>query len=85
VVQLTWAPATDENSGEKDIERYVVWRRPSTTPDWGDPLVSIPSGLPGYTYVDGSVTIGTTYYYALAAQDCSPALSAQALSGSVTP
>jgi prepilin-type N-terminal cleavage/methylation domain-containing protein len=85
VVQLAWSPATDENAGEKDVERYVVWRRPSTTTDWGDPLVSIPSGSPSYVYVDGSVTTGTTYYYAVAAQDCSPALSAQALSGSVTP
>jgi len=84
-VQLTWSPAVDENSGEKDIERYVVWRRPSTTTDWGDPLVSIPSGSPSYVYTDGSVSAGTTYYYAVAAQDCSPALSPQALSGSVTP
>jgi type II secretory pathway component PulJ len=84
-VQLTWAPAVDETSGEKDVERYAVWRRLAASPDWGDPLVSIPAGSPSYSWTDGSVSIGTTYVYAVAAQDCSPALSPQAISGSVTP
>jgi len=85
LVQLTWTQAVDEISGEKDVERYVIWRRPSSTTDWGDPIVSIPAGSPNYSWNDGTVTVGTTYFYALAAQDCSPALSPQALSGSVTP
>jgi hypothetical protein len=28
--QITWTPATDENTGEKNVRRYVVWRRLST-------------------------------------------------------
>jgi prepilin-type N-terminal cleavage/methylation domain-containing protein len=74
-IKLTWTPATDENAGEKDVERYVIWRRLSTNPDWGDPLVSIPSGQATYLYIDGTVATGVQYYYALAAQDCTPSLS----------
>jgi Tfp pilus assembly protein PilV len=84
VVQLTWGQSVDEVTGEKDVERYVVWRS-TAPPDWGDPLVSVPAGSATYTYTDGSVSPGTKYWYAVAAQDCSPALSPQALSGSVTP
>jgi type II secretory pathway pseudopilin PulG len=77
-IKLTWAPSTDENTGEKDVERYVVWRRLATNPDWGDPLVSVPSGQGAYQYVDGGLTTGLQYYYALAAQDCTPSLSPMA-------
>lgn len=84
-VKLTWTPATDETAGEKDVERYVVWRRPTASPDWGDPIVSIPSGLAVYQYSDATVTPGTQYVYALAAQDCTPSLSTIASSNSVTP
>jgi len=79
-IKLTWAKGTDESAGEKDIERYVVWRRQSITPDWGDPIVSIPSGQPTYQYVDFGVATGLQYYYALAAQDCTPSLSPMASS-----
>jgi prepilin-type N-terminal cleavage/methylation domain-containing protein len=84
-VKLTWGQATDENAGEKDVERYVLWRRPAASPDWGDPLVSIPSGSATYQYVDATVTPGTQYFYALAAQDCTPSLSPMAISNSATP
>ena len=79
-VKLTWLPATDENGGEKDVERYVIWRRLSTTTDWGDPLVSIPSGNATYLYNDASVTSGSTYYYQIAAEDCNPSMSSTATS-----
>jgi hypothetical protein len=76
-VTLTWNPATDENLGEKDIERYVIWRRVSTDPAFGDPLVSIPSGSPSYLYSDATVAPATSYYYAVAAEDCTPNMSTQ--------
>lgn len=78
-IKLTWLPGQDENTGEKDIERYVLWRRLSTNPDWGDPIVSVPSGQALYTYMDGGLTSGLQYYYALEAQDCTPSVSAQAV------
>lgn len=79
-VKLTWTPATDENAGEKDVERYVIWRKLSTATDWGDPLVSIPSGNATYLYNDASVASGKTYFYQIAAEDCNPSLSPTATS-----
>lgn len=84
-VQLTWAPAVDETGGEKDVVRYVLWRRVGGATDWGTPYVAIPAGSPAYAYVDAAVTSGQTYQYQLAAQDCTPSLSTSpATSGVVT-
>ena len=75
-VTLTWLPAFDENYGEKDVVRYVIWRKISTDPTWTDPLTSIPAGQATYSYTDKQgLANGTTYDYRLAAQDCSPKLS----------
>ncbi len=78
---LTWTPAVDEIGGERDVVRYVIYRRDGATPDWGNPLLSIPSGEASYTYSDGDVIPGQVYWYALAAQDCTPALSGQVQAG----
>ena len=85
IVTLTWTPATDETSGEEDVTRYVLWRRITGEPDWGDPYLSIPPGNTSYTYEDEAVVAGTSYDYALAAQDCTPSLSSLALAGPVVP
>lgn len=84
IVTLTWNAATDENSGEKDVERYVLWRRLSADPDWGDPYVTIPAGTAPYSYTDAGVAPATAYVYALAAQDCTPTMSNQAATPIVT-
>jgi hypothetical protein len=85
-VRLTWNPATDETGGEQDVVRYVVYRQAGAmTPDWGDPLFSIPAGLPSYSFLDQTVEAGTSYTYALAGQDCTPSLSSIAISVIVTP
>jgi len=84
-VDVQWNEATDEAGGEKDIERYVIWRKQSSDPAFGDAYLSIPAaGTATYTYTDRDVTSGTTYVYALAAEDCTPSLSTQAVSGAVT-
>ena len=76
VVRLDWLPATDESVGEKDVIRYVLYRRPvPNIGDWGDPFLSIPAGAASYTYEDATVQVGATYQYAHAAQDCTPTLS----------
>lgn len=83
-VTLTWNRAFDENLGERDVVRYVLWRRDVTDPDWADPLTSIPAlGTANYTHVDADLIPGTTYEYRLAAQDCTPRLSAVATSNQV--
>jgi hypothetical protein len=78
-VTLSWGPAVDESGGEKDVLRYIVWKRPAGGGDWGPPFMSIPAGLPGYAYVDDQVQHGQTYDYAISAQDCTPSQSAQIL------
>ena len=82
-VVLAWGQATDESGGENDVTRYVLWRRLDTTADWGDPYLSIPPGNPSYTYLDQTVTSGSSYLYALAAQDCTPSLSELAVAGPI--
>ena len=75
-VTVTWTKSTDDNSGEKDIERYAIFRRPQAATVFGDPISSIPGRLAAnYSFVDNAVVSGQTYVYGIAAQDCTPALS----------
>lgn len=84
-VQLTWPAATDENSGEKDVVRYVIWRRRPADPVFTDmdPYVSLPAGAPTYVFQDADVITGDILYYAVAAQDCTPSLSSLTTVGPV--
>lgn len=83
-VTLTWNRAFDENLGEKDVVRYVLWRRDVADPDWTDPLASVAAtGAANYALVDADLVAGTTYEYRLSAQDCTPRLSAVATSNQV--
>jgi prepilin-type N-terminal cleavage/methylation domain-containing protein len=79
-VRLTWTPAFDENLGEKDVVRYVIWRKKTTDLNWTDPLTSVAAGQANYTYDDNQGFVpgaGIQYEYRLSAQDCSPKLSTQ--------
>jgi hypothetical protein len=83
-VNLTWSPATDETSGEKDVVSYVIWRKLSTHLTFGNPYLSVPAGSAAYIYTDAAVAHGAVYVYQLAAEDCTPALSSTTTSSSVT-
>jgi prepilin-type N-terminal cleavage/methylation domain-containing protein len=84
-VQITWGASTDDNGGEKDIERYAIFRRLSSATSFGDPISSIPSSLAAsYTYTDLGVAAGQTYVYGIAVQDCTPSLSPLTASLAVT-
>jgi hypothetical protein len=74
-VDLAWSAAPDESGGERDVLRYVIWRRVSGTTDWGDPYLSVSSGVTAYQYRDEQVVGGVRYDYAIASQDCTPSLS----------
>jgi prepilin-type N-terminal cleavage/methylation domain-containing protein len=84
---LRWNASPDDGGGEKDVVRYVLWR--STTPfafgTFGDPYLSVAAGSGTYEYFDQSVLPLTTYYYAMAAQDCTPTLSSLRTSTVVIP
>jgi hypothetical protein len=85
VLRLTWNAAVDETAGEKDVMRYVVWRDTSVFTIAGDPYLSIAAGNPTYQYDDAAVVSGRKYYYALAAQDCTPSISTLATSAAIVP
>ncbi|MCL4866758.1 MAG: type II secretion system GspH family protein [Gemmatimonadales bacterium] len=82
-IELSWGAAVDETAGETDVIRYVVWRRVGGAVAWGDPITSVPTGGAPYLYTDVDVVTGETYQYAVAAQDCTPALSPLAQAGPV--
>lgn len=83
-VRLLWNRATDEGGGERDVINYVIFRQTTAGPV-RDPMLSIPGGQTSYLYDDYDITPGTTYYYSIAAQDCTPALSDVMSISPVTP
>lgn len=82
-ITVSWSPSQDEKGGEKDVQRYVVFRREAANPDWGDAFASIAGGLASYTLVDSDLQLGETWTYAVSAQDCTPANSDIAMSNPV--
>ena len=82
-IKLEWVRATDEATGERDVLRYVIWRRKGSTGAWGDPLVSVSPGSSSYVYEDRTALADSLYSYALAAQDCTPQYSDLAETGTV--
>ncbi len=84
-VTITWSKSTDDGGGEKDIERYAIFRRLQSTTQFGDPITSIvATQAANYTFTDANVVPGQTYVYGIAAQDCTPALSSVNSSSAVT-
>lgn len=75
IVRLRWLPAVDETGGERDVIRYVIWRKLFGASAWAEPLVSIPAGMPSYEFNDTRIPGPGVYVYGVAAQDCTPALS----------
>jgi hypothetical protein len=82
-VTVSFTRALDEGGGEKDVERYAIYRRVSTVPDFGEPLTSVAAGQTSYTYNDQSVQSGVSYVYAVAAQDCGGQFSTVVSTGTV--
>lgn len=75
-IELTWGPAVDEEAGERDVIRYVIWRELVSEPESAEPYRSIAAGSDEYVFRDLKVEPGATYEYRVAAQDCTPNLSA---------
>ncbi|HXI20659.1 MAG TPA: prepilin-type N-terminal cleavage/methylation domain-containing protein [Gemmatimonadales bacterium] len=75
---LTWSRAVDEVGGESDVRAYVIWRRPVGTTTWPDPIATVAAGPTSPSYADETAVPGYLpgYEYGLAAQDCTPSLSA---------
>ena len=76
-VRVTWSIATDEVGGEKDVERYAVYRRRDGAGNFDDePIAIIPAaGRASYTITDSDVLQNDNWQYGVDAQDCSPSAS----------
>jgi prepilin-type N-terminal cleavage/methylation domain-containing protein len=74
-VRLLWVPSVDETGGERDVERYALFKRPAGSTDWGEPFTSIPAGLANYSFDDFAVSPLESWEYGLISQDCTPASS----------
>lgn len=89
-VWLSWGASADQASGEQDVRQYIIWRRLSATAAWAEPLVVVraETGLTTYTTEISGNEPGTSYVFAVAAQDCTPAqssLTTTTLTTSVAP
>jgi hypothetical protein len=85
VLRVNWTAAVDETAGERDVMRYVIWRDTSAITMASDPFLNIPAGASPYQFDDTNVVAGTKYYYALAAQDCTPSLSSLTTAWAIVP
>lgn len=80
---LSWGAATDEYGGEKDVEKYVIYRR-TVAGAFADPLAAIPAGLSSYSFTDTQVQSADQWVYGVAAEDCGGQFSPVAASSQVT-
>ncbi len=74
-VTVTWAASVDDATGEKDVDRYAIFRRLSSVSTFDEPVTSIPAGAANYTFTDADLISGQHWIYGVAAQDCTPASS----------
>ena len=74
-VTITWAKSLDQDDGEKDVGRYMVFKKPAASTDWGNPIADIAASQDTYTLDDTTLPNGF-WTYGIIAQDCSPANSA---------
>jgi prepilin-type N-terminal cleavage/methylation domain-containing protein len=84
VVRLTWTPAVDESAGERDVEKYVIYRRTLAAAAFDDALQTVPAGQTSYTFDDASVLNDSTYVFGVTALDCTPLESTPSLTAAIT-
>ena len=82
-VTITWNASVDETGGEKDVERYALYRRPDSVATFDQPFSSIPAGSATYSFTDNNVQPGDHWIYGISAQDCTPANSPIATTGTI--
>ncbi|MEK7401261.1 MAG: prepilin-type N-terminal cleavage/methylation domain-containing protein [Gemmatimonadota bacterium] len=84
-VVISWPKSSDETAGEKDVERYALYRRPNGSPTTADDVfASVPAGSVSYAFTDTDVKSGEQWIYGAASQDCTPNSSSVTFASSVT-
>ena len=74
-VTIAWTKSLDQDAGEKDVGRYMVFKKLSASSDWGNPIADVAASQNSYTLDDTTLPVGL-WSYGIIAQDCSPANSA---------
>lgn len=82
-VRIQFSASPDEAAGEKDVERYAVFRR-LVGDIWDEPVAVVGKSGGPYVFEDFDLVPGSTFQYGVAAQDCSPANSSILGSSNVT-
>jgi hypothetical protein len=77
-VTVNWTKSLDQDAGEKDVGRYMVFKKSTASSDWGSPIADLAASQDTYSLDDTTLPLGN-WQYGIVAQDCSPANS------SVTP
>jgi type II secretory pathway pseudopilin PulG len=82
-IRVTFGKSNDEASGEKDVERYAIFRREAGMA-WDEPIAVLGKSGGPYLWEDFDIQPGLNFEYGVAAQDCSPANSTILGSSAVT-
>lgn len=69
-VTLSWSPSADDTGGQRNVERYIIYRRANNASVFGEPYASVAAGASTYTYIDRGVSSGQNWVYGLVAQNC---------------
>ncbi len=87
LVTLDWTPSPDQVGGENDVRLYLVFRRLDTIPavDW-ELMANVRADTTTlYNFPVTSNTSGQEYEFAVASQDCTPAVSSLLVDDAVAP
>jgi prepilin-type N-terminal cleavage/methylation domain-containing protein len=82
-VVVSWTRAVDESGGERDVEKYLIYRRAATASAFDEPIASIPAGQASYQFADTQIASGDQWVYAVSAADCGGQFSPLAVSSQV--
>lgn len=84
MVTIAWPRSSDEGAGERDVERYALYKRVAgSSGSMNEPFASIPAGSSSYSFVDTDVRSGESWVYGVASQDCTPLTSGVGMSAAV--
>jgi type II secretory pathway component PulJ len=70
-VTITWSSSLDQDGGERDVARYLIFKKNAASADWGSPIADLAASVPNYTLDDTTLPSGT-WVWGVVAQDCSP-------------
>ncbi|MBK5187065.1 MAG: hypothetical protein JJD97_02410 [Gemmatimonadaceae bacterium] len=79
-VTISWNASLDQDNGEKDVARYLIYKKAVGSGDWGSPIADLAASQANYTLDDTSLPSGD-WVWGVVAQDCSPANSSVTSTG----